>query len=140
MRLEANNEQLEEMANAVAEEKKKNEELLKEVLPASVADQILRGAFVDARGSSCVLPKLGRSWAFPGEYTAATIMFTDCPTFQKITPLCKPQELVNLLNELFTRFDRLVTLHDVRLCPISGIVNIKTWFRSTRWKPWATRT
>jgi len=40
-------------------------------------------------------------------------MFSDVPGFQSIVPHCKPTSVVLLLNDLFTKFDRLVTLHDV---------------------------
>ncbi|CAD5211700.1 unnamed protein product [Bursaphelenchus okinawaensis] len=96
IQLEANNERLEEMASEIELEKKRNETLLKEVLPVSVAEQLLQGASVDAR-----------------EYPLATVMFVDCPRFQTIVPLCQPRQLVSLLNDLFTKFDRLVSMHNV---------------------------
>ncbi|CAD5216121.1 unnamed protein product [Bursaphelenchus xylophilus] len=96
IQLEANNERLEDMAAEIELEKKRNETLLKEVLPVSVADQLLQGASVDAR-----------------EYPLATVMFVDCPRFQSIVPLCQPRQLVSLLNDLFTKFDRLVSMHGV---------------------------
>ena len=37
-------------------------------------------------------------------------MFSDVPTFQQIVPLCQPKDIVHLLNELFTKFDRLIGL------------------------------
>lgn len=37
-------------------------------------------------------------------------MFSDVPSFQQIVPLCAPKDVVHLLNNLFTRFDRLVVL------------------------------
>ncbi len=48
-----------------------------------------------------------------GEYSEATVMFSDVPGFQSIVPHCKPTSVVLLLNDLFTKFDRLVTLHDI---------------------------
>uniref|UniRef100_A0A914DYF3 guanylate cyclase n=1 Tax=Acrobeloides nanus TaxID=290746 RepID=A0A914DYF3_9BILA len=35
-------------------------------------------------------------------------MFADVPSFQLIVPHSKPKDVVHLLNELFTKFDRLV--------------------------------
>ncbi|VDK57208.1 unnamed protein product [Gongylonema pulchrum] len=40
-------------------------------------------------------------------------MFSDVPDFQKIVLYCKPRQIVTLLNELFTKLDRLVTRHHV---------------------------
>jgi class 3 adenylate cyclase len=48
---------------------------------------------------------------FTGEYPIATVMFADCPAFQKIVPRCKPSQLVTILNDLFTKFDHLITVH-----------------------------
>ncbi|EPB77204.1 adenylate/guanylate cyclase catalytic domain protein [Ancylostoma ceylanicum] len=45
-----------------------------------------------------------------GEYESATVMFSDVPSFQQIVPFCQPKDVVYLLNNLFTRFDRLVGL------------------------------
>ncbi|EFO98139.1 CRE-GCY-36 protein [Caenorhabditis remanei] len=91
LQLEANNEQLENMAKDLEIEKGKTDALLKEMLPPSVAQQLKQGLSVDAR-----------------EYEEATVMFTDVPTFQQIVPLCQPKDIVHLLNELFTKFDRLI--------------------------------
>ncbi|VDP16089.1 unnamed protein product [Heligmosomoides polygyrus] len=95
MQLEANNEQLECMARDLEIEKAKTDNLLSEMLPASVAHQLKSGLSVDAR-----------------EYEVATVMFSDVPSFQQIVPLCQPKDVVYLLNNLFTRFDRLVVLQN----------------------------
>uniref|UniRef100_A0A914MGV4 guanylate cyclase n=3 Tax=Meloidogyne incognita group TaxID=654580 RepID=A0A914MGV4_MELIC len=96
LQLEANNEQLEQMARDLEAEKKKTDTLLREMLPASVATALINGYSVDAR-----------------EYPEATVLFCDVPAFQSIVPFCQPKGIVRILNDLFTKFDRLVTLHDV---------------------------
>ncbi|CAJ0589809.1 unnamed protein product [Cylicocyclus nassatus] len=96
LQLEANNEQLESMAKDLEVEKAKTDALLSEMLPSSVAHQLKAGQTVDAR-----------------EYESATVMFSDVPSFQQIVPLCQPKDVVYLLNNLFTRFDRLVVLQKV---------------------------
>ncbi|PAV60035.1 hypothetical protein WR25_18064 [Diploscapter pachys] len=93
LQLESNNEQLEQMAKDLEVEKGKTDALLREMLPPTVAQQLKNGLSVDAR-----------------EYEEATIMFSDVPTFQQIVPLCQPKDIVHLLNELFTKFDRLIGL------------------------------
>ncbi|EYC27869.1 hypothetical protein Y032_0008g227 [Ancylostoma ceylanicum] len=93
LQLEANNEQLESMAKDLEIEKGKTDALLSEMLPATVAHQLKSGLSVDAR-----------------EYESATVMFSDVPSFQQIVPFCQPKDVVYLLNNLFTRFDRLVGL------------------------------
>ena len=52
-------------------------------------------------------------------------MFSDVPGFQDIVPHCKPTAVVHLLNELFTKFDRLVTLHGVKFYNICRALKIK---------------
>lgn len=99
IQLEANNDQLESMAKELEAEKRKTDDLLKEVLPATVAEQLMSGAAVDAR-----------------EFEEATVMFSDVPGFQQMVLMCKPTEIVSMLNDLFTKCDRLVTLHDVSYC------------------------
>ena len=49
LQLEANNEQLETLAKDLEHEKAKTDALLREVLPSSVATQLISGATVDAR-------------------------------------------------------------------------------------------
>ncbi|CAJ0924632.1 unnamed protein product, partial [Mesorhabditis belari] len=93
LQLEANNEQLEILAKDLELEKGKTDALLSEMLPASVAQQLKSGMSVDAR-----------------EYQEATVMFCDVPSFQQIVPHCAPKDVVMLLNDLFTKFDRLVIL------------------------------
>uniref|UniRef100_A0A0K0FYJ9 guanylate cyclase n=1 Tax=Strongyloides venezuelensis TaxID=75913 RepID=A0A0K0FYJ9_STRVS len=96
LQLEANNEQLEQMAKDLEMEKGKTDALLKEMLPASVAQQLISGKSVDAK-----------------EYEEATVMFCDVPNFHNIVLHCQPKDVVHLLNELFTKFDRLVVYHNV---------------------------
>uniref|UniRef100_A0A914W7X3 guanylate cyclase n=1 Tax=Plectus sambesii TaxID=2011161 RepID=A0A914W7X3_9BILA len=96
MQLEANNEQLEILARDLEIEKGKTDALLREMLPATVATQLIAGKAVDA----C-------------EYEEATVMFSDVPSFQFIVPHCQPKDVVHLLNDLFTKFDRLVTKNSV---------------------------
>uniref|UniRef100_A0A183BS17 guanylate cyclase n=1 Tax=Globodera pallida TaxID=36090 RepID=A0A183BS17_GLOPA len=96
LQLEANNEQLELLARDLESEKAKTDTLLREMLPASVATALINGSNVDAR-----------------EYPESTVMFCDVPAFQSIVPFCKPKSIVRMLNDLFTKFDRLVTLHNV---------------------------
>ena len=66
------------------------------MLPGTVASQLINGESVDAR-----------------EYEEATVMFTDVPSFQFLIQHCKPKDVVHLLIDLFSKFDRLVIIHDV---------------------------
>lgn len=94
--LEAKNAEMEKLAQTLENEKLKTEALLHEMLPTFVATQLINGKKVDA----C-------------EYAEATVMFSDVPNFQSIVVRCKPRQIVKLLNNLFTKLDRLVERHNV---------------------------
>jgi class 3 adenylate cyclase len=42
-----------------------------------------------------------------------TILFSDIVTFTNIASNCSPMEVVNMLNDLYERFDEKTTEHDV---------------------------
>lgn len=81
------------MATELETEKQKTEDLLCELMPASVAESLRQGSTVEAN-----------------EFQESTILFTDIVTFTNICALCTPYDVVNLLNDLYLRFDRLVGL------------------------------
>ena len=114
------------MAKDLEAEKSKTDALLSEMLPGSVAQQLKSGQSVDA---SSFIPnmfnltpvqfkyltcKVNENIGVSGEYEEATVMFSDVPSFQQIVPHCAPKDVVLLLNDLFTKFDRLVVLQNVR--------------------------
>ena len=84
------------MAIELEEEKKRAEALLCEVLPPTVASDMMKGLEVA-----------------PGEFPDVTVMFSDVPNFANIVPQTAPTDVVSLLNELFTRFDRLIAINNV---------------------------
>lgn len=81
------------MAYEFEAEKQRTEELLCELMPPSVAESLRQGHTVEA----C-------------EFSEATVLFTDIVTFTNICALCTPYDVVNLLNDLYLGFDRLVGL------------------------------
>ncbi|KAK3752193.1 hypothetical protein QZH41_019344, partial [Actinostola sp. cb2023] len=85
------------------EEKKKTEELLHSMLPKyvrqpdiSVADQLMSGKHVTAE-----------------HYDEVSIFFSDIVGFTTLCSLSTPLQIVNLLNDLYTLFDSVITNCDV---------------------------
>ena len=42
-----------------------------------------------------------------------TVLFSDIVTFTNIASACTPLDIVDMLNALYSRFDKLTTEHDV---------------------------
>lgn len=82
-------------------EQEKAEELLLNVLPASIAARLKRGDKVIAE-------------SFPD----VTILFADLVNFTQLSATISAKELVNILNEIFSEFDLLAEKH--------GLEKIKT--------------
>ncbi|GMS94094.1 hypothetical protein PENTCL1PPCAC_16269, partial [Pristionchus entomophagus] len=95
LQLEANNEQLETMARDLEKEREKTDGLLKDLLPPTVAQQFFNNEDIEAK-----------------QYEEASVMFSDIPQFSTIVIKSEPKQIVVMLNDLFTRFDRLVGFHD----------------------------
>lgn len=87
--------------NAFQREHARSEALLLNILPGTVAQRLKAGEAVIADG-----------------YSEVTILFADIVDFTKLAARTKPQELVNLLNTVFSAFDRLTRRH--------GLEKIKT--------------
>ncbi|XP_043849657.1 guanylate cyclase soluble subunit beta-2-like [Dromiciops gliroides] len=94
--LERKKEELRILSKHLAIEKKKTETLLYAMLPEHVANQLKEGKKVAA-----------------GEFKTCTILFSDVVTFTNICAACEPIQIVNMLNSMYSKFDRLTSVHDV---------------------------
>ncbi|KAM6178192.1 guanylate cyclase soluble subunit beta-2-like [Rhynchocyon petersi] len=94
--LERKKEELRVLSKHLAIEKKKTETLLYAMLPQHVANQLKEGKKVAA-----------------GEFKTCTILFSDVVTFTNICAACEPIQIVNMLNSMYSKFDRLTSVHNV---------------------------
>jgi class 3 adenylate cyclase len=77
-------------ARQVAAANRENERLLLNILPPSIADRLRRGELVIA-----------------DRFDEMTVLFADCVRFTELSSHLSPTELVALLNDVFSLFDRL---------------------------------
>ncbi|MBK9147830.1 MAG: tetratricopeptide repeat protein [Flavobacteriales bacterium] len=87
--------------NRIGREKERSDELLLNILPEEVAEELKDTGSAKAR-----------------HFDMATILFTDFKGFTQASEMMSPQELVEELNTCFMAFDGIITAH--------GIEKIKT--------------
>ncbi|KAK7102525.1 guanylate cyclase soluble subunit beta-2-like [Littorina saxatilis] len=88
--------ELKKMSKALEEEKKKTETLLHEMLPSKIARQLTSGKMVKGE-----------------RYKSCTVLFSDVVGFTDIASNCSAEEIINMLNDMYYRFDSYIECHGV---------------------------
>ena len=88
--------EIEEKNLLLNEEKKKSDQLLQNILPAQIAEELKANGKVRVQ-----------------YYDLATIMFLDFKDFSKISQFINPLKLINELNNCFTKFDEITKRHRI---------------------------
>jgi len=91
-----NNAVLQAKNEMIVAEKKRSENLLLNILPSLVADELRDKGAASAKS-----------------YKHASVLFTDFIAFSKVAETLKPEELVNVLDYYFKGFDEILTRHKV---------------------------
>ncbi|MBE9040123.1 PAS domain-containing protein [Oscillatoriales cyanobacterium LEGE 11467] len=89
---------------ALKDEQEKSDKLLLNILPAPIAEKLKNTQNLEIKNSNFE----GRSEAAIAEqFDCATILFADIVGFTPLSAKMPATELVNLLNQIFSKFDRL---------------------------------
>ncbi|CAG5127190.1 unnamed protein product [Candidula unifasciata] len=95
-RLDETTAELKKISQALEVEKSKTESLLHQMLPRNVANALTNGKKVEAE-----------------KFDQVTVLFSDIVTFTNIASACNPMDIVNLLNDMYQRFDERTSQHNV---------------------------
>lgn len=89
-------EELNQLYAQLEQEKRKSDELLLNILPSEVADELKISGTVE-----------------PVHYESASVMFADFKDFTKVSATLSPTELFQELNDCFSYFDQVIDKYDL---------------------------
>jgi len=87
---------LEEKNKIIREEKQRSEDLLLNILPATIADELKARGVAQTR-----------------QYDRATVLFTDFKNFSQIAKTTSPEQLIRDLDHCFKNFDRIIGKYEL---------------------------
>jgi len=87
---------LEEKNKLIEDERERSDDLLKNILPASIAEELKEHGKAKAQ-----------------RYENATVMFSDFKNFTKISEQLSPEDLVKELDICFRGFDQIISQYDI---------------------------
>lgn len=94
--IQLKNEELEKLYRQLESEKKKSDNLLLNILPSDVAEELKQKQFTE-----------------PVYYESASVLFTDFKGFTKIASKMNPSELVRELDFYFSEFDKIIEKYGI---------------------------
>ncbi len=113
------NAELTDKNKIIEEEKKRSEELLLNILPASIADELKQYGAAKAK-----------------KHNEVTVLFTDFKNFTKISEQLKPDELVKELDWCFRGFDYIISQYNIeKIKTIGDAYMCATGFNRKRLNP-----
>uniref|UniRef100_A0AC35UDV1 Guanylate cyclase n=1 Tax=Rhabditophanes sp. KR3021 TaxID=114890 RepID=A0AC35UDV1_9BILA len=83
--------EVDDRSQELVEEQRKSDLLLSKMLPAPIAAKLKLGQIVE-----------------PEDFESVTILFSDIVQFTHLSNLCRPLQLISMVNELFTLFDNII--------------------------------
>jgi len=94
--LKKKNQKIEKQSKLLKEEKRKSDDLLLNILPHEIAEELKQNA-----------------WVAPRKYKMVTVLFTDFKGFTGQSEKMTAEELVSELDMIFGAFDRILPKHNV---------------------------
>ena len=97
------NVELKKAYDSLEDEKRRSENLLHNILPVEVADEIKRNGKSEARF-----------------YESVSVLFCDIVGFTKISETLSPQQLISSVDECYCKFDEIVEKHGIEKIKVIG--------------------